>query len=165
MCLLFRDACVWLFDSLHGVWLVEQLKFSQPCYRGDHLSWSISSERLGSVCTDLCPRHFGYFHGLSLVKIRQIQTVTFATRSDGFAFAVTLLVGLVFSLQLAIFAGVITSILLFLRKVAHPQLVEYGYTEEGTQPRRRLIPNDQPEVFIVHVEELFLRQRFILRTD
>ena len=97
------------------------------------------------------------FIGLSLVKIRQIQTVTFATRSDGFAFAVTLLVGLVFSLQLAIFAGVITSILLFLRKVAHPQLVEYGYTEEGTLAEASVhTKRAQPEVFIVHVEgELF----------
>ncbi|MDA1078505.1 MAG: SulP family inorganic anion transporter [Verrucomicrobia bacterium] len=97
------------------------------------------------------------FIGLSLVKIRQIQTVTFATRSDGFAFAVTLLVGLVFSLQLAIFAGVITSILLFLRKVAHPQLVEYGYTEEGTLAEASVYTKRaQPEVFIVHVEgELF----------
>jgi SulP family sulfate permease len=67
------------------------------------------------------------------------------------------LVGLVFSLQLAIFAGVITSILLFLRKVAHPQLVEYGYTEEGTLAEASVhTKRAQPEVFIVHVEgELF----------
>jgi SulP family sulfate permease len=97
------------------------------------------------------------FIGLSLVKFRQIQTVVRATRSDGFAFLVTLLVGLIFSLQLAIFAGVVTSILLFLRKVAQPQLVEYGYTEEGTLTEAsELTKRAEPEVFIVHVEgELF----------
>ena len=97
------------------------------------------------------------FIGLSLVKFRQIQTVARATRSDGFAFLVTLLVGLVFSLQLAIFAGVITSILLFLRKVAQPQLVEYGYTEEGALAEAsEFTQRAEPEVFIVHVEgELF----------
>jgi SulP family sulfate permease len=97
------------------------------------------------------------FIGLSLVKFRQIQTVARATRSDGFAFLVTLLVGLVFSLQLAIFAGVITSILLFLRKVAQPQLVEYEYTKEGTLAEAsQFTKRAEPEVFIVHVEgELF----------
>jgi len=97
------------------------------------------------------------FIGLSLVKIRQIQTVARATRSDGFAFAVTLLVGLFFSLQWAIFAGVITSILLFLRKVAQPQLVEYGYTEDGALAEAsHSTKRAEPEVFIVHVEgELF----------
>ena len=66
-------------------------------------------------------------------------------------------VGLVFSLQMAIFAGVITSILLFLRKVAEPEMVEYGYNEDGelaelSAKTRR----PEPEVSIVHVEgELF----------
>ena len=97
------------------------------------------------------------FIGISLVKIRQIRTVARATRSDAFAFAVTLLVGLAFSLQLAIFAGVLTSVLLFLRKVAQPQLIEYGYTKEGDLAEASaLTKRAEPEVFIVHVEgELF----------
>ena len=97
------------------------------------------------------------FIGISLVKIRQIRTVARATRSDAFAFAVTLVVGLAFSLQLAIFAGVLTSVLLFLRKVAQPQLIEYGYTKEGDLAEASaLTKRAEPEVFIVHVEgELF----------
>ena len=58
---------------------------------------------------------------------------------------------------MAIFVGVITSILLFLRKVAEPEMVEYGYNDDGelaelsTKSRR-----PEPEVSIVHVEgELF----------
>ena len=97
------------------------------------------------------------FIGASLIKGRQIQAVSRATRSDAITFSVTLFIGLLFSLQMAIFAGVITSILLFLRKVAEPEMVEYGYNEDGelaelsTKSRR-----PEPEVSIVHVEgELF----------
>jgi SulP family sulfate permease len=97
------------------------------------------------------------FIGASLIKARQIQAVSRATRSDAVTFTVTLVVGLIFSLQIAIFAGVVTSILLFLRKVAEPEMVEYGYNEDGelaelsSQTRR-----PEPEVSIVHVEgELF----------
>ncbi len=97
------------------------------------------------------------FIGFSLIKARQIKTVSQATRSDGFAFAITLIFGLTVSLQVAIFAGVLTSVLLFLRKVAQPQLIEYGYTEEGSlaeaSPQTK---RAEPEVSIVHVEgELF----------
>jgi SulP family sulfate permease len=97
------------------------------------------------------------FIGLSLIKARQIKTVSKATRSDGFAFAITLVFGLTVSLQFAIFAGVLTSVLLFLRKVAQPQMIEYGYTEEGSlaeaSPQTK---RAEPEVSIVHVEgELF----------
>ena len=97
------------------------------------------------------------FIGLSLVKFRQIQTVARATRSDALTFVITLIVGLIFSLQLAILCGVITSILLFLRKVAQPQLVEYGYTQEGDLTEASVnTKRAEPEVFIVHVEgELF----------
>jgi SulP family sulfate permease len=97
------------------------------------------------------------FIGISLIKVRQIKTVSRTTRSDAFAFGVTFFVGLTVSLQFAIFAGVITSILLFLRKVAQPQLVEYGYTEEGrlTEASKKT-SRPEPEVSIVHVEgELF----------
>jgi len=97
------------------------------------------------------------FIGLSLIKARQIKTVSKATRSDGFAFAITLVFGLTVSLQIAIFAGVLTSVLLFLRKVAQPQMIEYGYTEEGSlaeaSPQTK---RAEPEVSIVHIEgELF----------
>jgi SulP family sulfate permease len=97
------------------------------------------------------------FIGASLIRSKQIRAVARATRSDGIAFSVTLVFGLLLSLQIAIFAGVTTSILLFLRKVSEPELVEYGYTEEGhlaaiSDNAKR----PEPEVSIVHVEgELF----------
>jgi len=97
------------------------------------------------------------FIGASLIRSKQIRAVARATRSDGIAFTVTLVFGLLLSLQIAIFAGVTTSILLFLRKVSEPELVEYGYTQEGhlaaiSDNAKR----PEPEVSIVHVEgELF----------
>jgi len=97
------------------------------------------------------------FIGASLVKARQIKTVSQATRSDGIVFVVTLGVGLLISLQMAIFVGVLTSILLFLRKVAEPEMVEHGYTETGELAEfSENTKRAEPEVSIVHVEgELF----------
>ena len=97
------------------------------------------------------------FIGASLVKARQIKTVSQATRSDGIVFVVTLGVGLLISLQMAIFVGVLTSILLFLRKVAEPEMVEHGYTETGELAEfSEKTKRAEPEVSIVHVEgELF----------
>ena len=97
------------------------------------------------------------FIGASLVKARQIKTVSQATRSDGIVFVVTLGVGLLISLQMAIFVGVLTSILLFLRKVSEPEMVEHGYTETGELAEfSEKTKRAEPEVSIVHVEgELF----------
>ena len=97
------------------------------------------------------------FIGASLVKARQIKTVSKATRSDAITFAVTLGVGLLLSLQMAIFVGVITSILLFLKKVAEPEMVEHGYNEDGELTEfSEKTKRAEPEVSIVHVEgELF----------
>ena len=112
-------------------------------------------------CVDLVPlpslANLVIFIGASLVKARQIKTVSKATRSDGIVFLVTLGVGLLISLQMAIFVGVITSILLFLRKVAEPEMVEHGYTETGELAEfSENTKRAEPEVSIVHVEgELF----------
>jgi len=97
------------------------------------------------------------FIGASLIKIRQIKTVARATGSDAVTFGVTLVVGLLFSLQVAIFAGVITSILLFLRKVAEPELREFGYNADGELAELSVkAKRPEPEVSIVHVEgEIF----------
>lgn len=97
------------------------------------------------------------FIGASLIKLRQIKTVSRATGSDAVTFVVTLAVGLLFSLQVAIFAGMLTSIMLFLRKVAEPELREYGYNEKGELAELSLKSRrPEPEVSIVHVEgEIF----------
>ncbi len=93
------------------------------------------------------------FIGASLIKGRQITTVSKATRADAITFSITLLVGLLISLQVAIFIGVATSLLLLLKKVAEPELVEQGYNQAGelaeiSKDAKRPVP----EVSIVHVE-------------
>ncbi|MFP4166832.1 MAG: SulP family inorganic anion transporter [Opitutales bacterium] len=95
--------------------------------------------------------------GLSLINKHAIQVVLRATKSDASVFTITLLSGLFLPLDTAIYIGVGVSIILFLKKVARPEMVEYAFNEQGElaqmeTPEERSVP----EVSIVHVEgELF----------
>ena len=95
--------------------------------------------------------------GLSLINKKAIKIVTHATRSDAVVFSVTFLSGMLMPLDSAIYMGVGVSIILFLKKVARPEMVEYAFNDSGElaqmeKPEQR----DVPEVSIVHVEgELF----------
>lgn len=93
------------------------------------------------------------FIGISLIRKRAIKVALKSTRADAATFITTFTSGLLFPLDTAIYFGVIVSIILFLRKAATPELVEYGFTEEGQlaeleQGEQRA----EPEVSIVHVE-------------
>jgi len=92
--------------------------------------------------------------GISLLNKHQIRMVTKATRSDSITFFVTFLTGLIFALDFAIYIGAVCSIALFIKKVANPEIVEYGLDDEGKiEPKRQ---GGNLEVSIVHVEgELF----------
>lgn len=91
--------------------------------------------------------------GVSLVNLRTIRLVIKATGSDAAVFVVTFAAALLVRLDFAIILGAATSILLFLRKAATPELVEYSFTEQG---ELAAIEQDQsraqPEISIVHVE-------------
>ncbi len=95
--------------------------------------------------------------GISLVNRNAIRLVTKTTRSDAIVFAVTFAGGLFVPLDTAIYIGVGTSIVLFMKKVARPEMVEYAFNDQGMlaemgEKLRRAVP----EVSIVHVEgELF----------
>lgn len=95
--------------------------------------------------------------GLSLINKHAIRVVTVTTKSDAIVFGLTFATGLFMPLDSAIYIGVGTSIVLFLKKVAQPEMVEYTFKDDGQlaqmdQSGRRSIP----EVSIVHVEgELF----------
>ncbi|MFP6854580.1 MAG: SulP family inorganic anion transporter [Opitutales bacterium] len=105
------------------------------------------------------------FIGASLISLREIRRVSRATRADAITFYVTLGCGLFISLQVAVFAGIIVSISLFLRKVSAPELVEYAFTEEGylTELSKKTA-RPTPEVSIVHVEgELFFAAAELFR--
>ncbi len=95
--------------------------------------------------------------GISLLNKHAIRIVTRATRSDAIVFSTTFISGLIMPLDTAIYIGVGISIILFLKKVARPEMVEYAFNDEGhlaevETPEQR----GTPEVSIVHVEgELF----------
>lgn len=95
--------------------------------------------------------------GLSLINKHAIRVVTVTTKSDAIVFGLTLATGLIMPLDAAIYIGVGASIVLFLKKVAQPEMVEYTFRDDGQlaqmgKSERRSIP----EVSIVHVEgELF----------
>ena len=95
--------------------------------------------------------------GISLLNKHAIRIVTRSTKSDAIVFSTTFLSGLLMPLDSAIYIGVGISIILFLKKVARPEMVEYafnkqGYLAEVEMPEQR----NTSEVSIVHVEgELF----------
>lgn len=95
--------------------------------------------------------------GISLINKHTIRIVIRATKSDAIVFCMTFASGMVLPLDTAIYIGVGISIMLFLKKVARPEMVEYAFNDDGqlaevSEPEQR----DIPEVSIVHVEgELF----------
>ena len=88
--------------------------------------------------------------GVSLFNPKQIRLAVVTTRQDGIVFGLTLACGLFFSLNVSIFVGVISSIVLFIRKAGNPNLVEYSLKEDtntATQEERK-----SPEIALLHVE-------------
>lgn len=91
--------------------------------------------------------------GLSLINRHVIRVVWNATRSDRIVFVATFVAALLATLDFAIILGVAVSILLFLRKAAQPELIEYTQDEEGVfMPMAEDSKESTPEVSIVHVE-------------
>lgn len=103
----------------------------------------------------------------SLFNRRQITVSIKTTRTDAIVFFITLLSALLFTLDTAIYIGVFTSVILFLRKASVPDLIEYTFTEEGQlaelEGNKRV---DVPGISILHAEgdlffgstELFVEQ-------
>lgn len=88
--------------------------------------------------------------GISLINRKVIRVVWSTTVSDRIVYLVTLVSALMLRLDFAIILGTATSILLFLRKAAQPELMEYGEEEAS-----RFAPKDgapTAEIAIVHVE-------------
>ena len=95
--------------------------------------------------------------GISLINKHAIRIVTMTTKSDAVVFGATFGSGLFMPLDTAIYVGVGTSIVLFLKKVARPEMVEYTFNEEGQLAEMHALEQRSvPQVSIVHVEgELF----------
>jgi len=67
----------------------------------------------------------------TLFNGHQIKVALRATPADAVVFVTTLASALLFTLDTAIYIGVFTSVILFLRRAGVPELVEYGFTPEG----------------------------------
>lgn len=95
--------------------------------------------------------------GISLINKHAIRVVMRSTKSDATVFLMTFGSGMIFPLDTAIYIGVGTSIVLFLKKVARPEMVEYAFNNEGQLAETcDTVKRGIPEVSIVHVEgELF----------
>ena len=95
--------------------------------------------------------------GISLINKHAIRIVTFSTRSDAAVFIATFTSGMFLPLDTAIYVGVGTSIVLFLKKVARPEMVEYSFKKDGQLTALdEAMQRTNPQVSIVHVEgELF----------
>jgi SulP family sulfate permease len=104
---------------------------------------------------------------ISLISPHAIRICLRSTSGDAAVLILTFLSALVAPLHIAIFIGVAISIILFLRKAAHPHLVEYEISDEGAlrelgEKRKR--PN--PAISIVHVEgDLFFGAAELFRTQ
>ncbi len=104
---------------------------------------------------------------VSLINRRNIRICLSATGSDALVFLITLAATLLVPLHVAIFTGVGISVVLYLRKVSQPTLIEYEFNQDGnlaeaTRPGLRA----DPAVSIVHVEgELFFGAADLFRTQ
>jgi SulP family sulfate permease len=91
--------------------------------------------------------------GFSLINRHVIRIVWNATVSDRVVFITTFLAALLIRLDFAIILGTGTSVLLFLRKAAQPELTEFTPDEEGQlTPLEAKEDTKAAEISIVHVE-------------
>ncbi|MBC2605047.1 SulP family inorganic anion transporter [Pelagicoccus albus] len=91
--------------------------------------------------------------GISLIRPSTIKALVKATKSDAATFCITFGAGLVFPLDTAIYAGVATSVLLFLKKASIPDMVEYGFNEQGELTEKEVSPDQRnAAISIMHVE-------------
>lgn len=92
---------------------------------------------------------------LALFSPADVRTCLSATGADKAVYLLTFLVGLVAPLDTAIYFGVGLSIVLFLRRAAAPEIVEYAFNDQGHLAEVRGDGSGvrrDPEVSIVHVE-------------
>ena len=102
----------------------------------------------------------------SIVQPQQFLMCSKATNADAFVLWTTLCSCIFFSLDVAFYIGVVVSIILYLKKSASPQLVEYDIDEEGElQNLEEGRPCGQKAVRVIKVEgELFFGAADLFQT-
>ncbi|MGI8605011.1 MAG: SulP family inorganic anion transporter [Verrucomicrobiales bacterium] len=102
----------------------------------------------------------------SLVNRRHLRICLTATRSDAATLWMTLAATLLLPLHVAIFVGVATSIVFYLRKASRPELVEYEFNPRGDLAASEPGQRKHPAISIVHVEgALFFGAAELFRTQ
>ena len=89
---------------------------------------------------------------VSLINRHNIMMALRTTRSDTIVFLVTCGSALLLQIDLAIYLGAFTSIILFLRKAGSPELVEYNFTDDGQLAERGRMRRTVPGISIMHAE-------------
>jgi len=104
---------------------------------------------------------------ISLISRKNLRICFRATFEDAVVVAITLSASLFLPLHVAIFVGVGTSIILYLRQASRPHLVEYEFNEEGNlRATHSKEKKSNPFISIVHVEgELFFGAAELFRTQ
>ena len=104
---------------------------------------------------------------VTLINRAHLRICLRATRGDAITVIVTFISTLLMPLYIAIFVGVATSIVLYLRKASRPSLVEYDFTAEGNLAERpTALHRSNPAISIVHVEgELFFGAAELFRSQ
>jgi SulP family sulfate permease len=104
---------------------------------------------------------------VTLINRTHLRICLRATRGDAITVIVTFISTLLMPLYIAIFVGVATSIVLYLRKASRPSLVEYDFTAEGNLAERpTALHRSNPAISIVHVEgELFFGAAELFRSQ
>ncbi|CDZ80860.1 putative sulfate transporterc/MT1781 [Candidatus Rubidus massiliensis] len=104
------------------------------------------------------------FTSINIVNFKQLSICNKATRSDAFVLWTTFFSCIFLSLDLAFYIGVILSIVLYLKKAAIPQLVEYDVEESG-ELRNPIHHNEHRNIRIIKVEgELFFGAADLFQT-
>jgi SulP family sulfate permease len=89
----------------------------------------------------------------TMVDIPYIKLAIHSTTADTLALIATFAAALFFPLDFAIYIGVGVSLVLFLRKVRRPRIIEMCYDEtEGLQELTNIRSRSFPEIAILHVE-------------
>ncbi|MBL4576707.1 MAG: SulP family inorganic anion transporter [Opitutaceae bacterium] len=105
---------------------------------------------------------------VAIVRINRhyLRVIFHTSKSDPIVLIGTIICGLLFPLDAAIYMGAGISIIFFLKKVGTPELVEYDFNTEGELAELEQKERTTPDISIVHVEgdlffgsaEIFLDQ-------
>jgi SulP family sulfate permease len=105
---------------------------------------------------------------VAIIRINRhyLRVIFHTSKSDPIVLIGTIICGLLFPLDAAIYMGAGISIIFFLKKVGTPELIEYDFNPEGELAELKKKGRTTPDISIVHVEgdlffgsaEIFLDQ-------